>query len=74
MAIWMLRIGDLVPLVVAAVPVKYQTHRTVQDALNARQWTRDIQGGLSIIDRSLCALPTFGCCRRQEKLGSLSTV
>jgi hypothetical protein len=48
---WLLgcSISDLAPTVVAAVPMKTQQQRTVVEALNNHRWTRDIQGGLSMI-------------------------
>ncbi|KAL6626269.1 hypothetical protein ACP70R_029995 [Stipagrostis hirtigluma subsp. patula] len=42
-------VGDLAPAVVAAVPPRIQKRRTVADALPDKNWTRDIQGGLSMI-------------------------
>jgi hypothetical protein len=40
---------DLAPAVVPAVPLKIRQTRTVEQALNGRQWPTDIQAGLSLV-------------------------
>lgn len=42
-------INDLAPAVVAAVPIKTRKSRTVAEAFQGNIWSRDVQGGLSLV-------------------------
>jgi hypothetical protein len=53
---------EVAPSVAAAVPKKFQTIRTVQQALPSSTWVQDIKGNLSCWSRGI--LTALGLVRR----------
>lgn len=47
---WLLgcSISELAPSIVAVIPLKIQKQQTVMEAMMNHEWSRDVQGGLSL--------------------------